>query len=528
MIAEYDVAIGALMPATLQRGDVMEHVLIARDLRGLLNIDSLFDLLDKSHDGFAIVSAGNRYLHINSAGASILGVTGTNIIGTKSPWTRSEVLGRHRTLIVNSVEYEYEVSPILVKDSELFAVQFRDVSLTRLRERQLAAFATASANIALATELSVALNGLAEEVWRTAAMYSCTFLLYGADGKLQQAGTAGEFPRFAGYQEGLSKSQDLGAPLISDEVLRDGKLHIVQGWRKHVLQDTRFRPLHDFIREAEWDTIVVVPLIVRGTVLGVFNGFYLDGLEPDDVDLPFLQGIADHAAIAVDWFRVRSQVEAQAASEERGRLARDLHDSVNQILFSISLQARALEADSHRGITQADLEDGLRELRESSDLAFGAMRGLLAGMRDAAETDGAEALSSEIRRYLAALVVRTGMSIHFSAQASLPELTPKVHDQLLGVVREALNNVGRHAPNSSVEVRLTLEGEDGTDLVLEISDNGAGFDASVEHPGHLGLESMRERMTTVSGTFSIASDNAGTRLRAVVPGSSFNFSKVKP
>jgi signal transduction histidine kinase len=506
----------------------MDDPLIARDARELLEIDSLFDLLDKSHDGFALLDAEGNYLHINSAGTVILRVSDSELMGTRSPWVRSGEPDKHRTLILDSIELEYEVSAITARDSEIFAVQFRDVSVARLRERQLAAFAAASANIALATDLSVALNGLAEEVWRTAAMYSCTFLLYGEDGTLQQAGTAGEFPRFAGYQEGLARSQELGAPLISDEVLREGKLHIVRGWRKRVLRDTRFLPLHDFIREAEWDTIVVVPLIVGDTVLGVFNGFYLDGLEPDEVDLPFLQGIADHAAIAVDWFRMRSRVEAQAASEERGRLARDLHDSVNQILFSISLQSRALEADSKRGISKDDLEDGLRELRESSELAFGAMRGLLAGMRGTTEADGPEALSGEIRRYLAALVVRTGMSIHFSAQPFIPELVPKAHDQLLGVVREALNNVGRHAPNASVEVRLRLEGDEEAELVLEIADNGPGFDATVEHPGHLGLVSMRERMATVGGSFSIASDAEGTRLSAVVPRSSFISGRVTP
>ena len=96
-----------------------------------------------------------------------------------------------------------------------------------------------------------------------------------------------------------------------------------------------------------------------------------------------------------------------------------------------------------------------------------------------------------------------------------PEIPLEAKESLYRVTQEALNNIVKHANASEVDVKLRAE---NGQLILEISDNGIGFDTSQKFPGHLGLQSMNERMAHVGGTFTLESvPNRGTRICVTMP-----------
>jgi signal transduction histidine kinase len=112
---------------------------------------------------------------------------------------------------------------------------------------------------------------------------------------------------------------------------------LVRDFRRFVLDNTLYAPIHHFVREAPWDTLYIVPLISRGRALGTINLYYLPEQEPGEDEKVFLGAVADHTAVAVENVRLFAGVRDKAALEERQRLARELHDSVSQALYGITL-----------------------------------------------------------------------------------------------------------------------------------------------------------------------------------------------
>lgn len=487
-----------------------------------LDLPALLQLVSDSPEGISVIDERGTHLYVNPAGSELLGRSGAELNGTASLWSlpASDATppGQEQVVTLGRRELSGLVTDVRVEGRRVGIVQFRDVTDNRQRERQLHTFAKAAASIAFSVDLSTLLDRLAEEVRQATGMYSCTFLLYDDDGELQQSGTAGEYPRVADYSRRLRECRELEAPLLADESLRIGKPIIAQGWRQRTLADPRFAPIHEFSRDAMWDTIVTVPLVVRERPAGVFNGFYLIDHEPHESDLPFLTAVADQAAVAVDNSQLLAAAERQAALEERHRLARELHDSVSQVLFSLSLQTRALEiALSDRGLgTEEILMGGVHEIRELSQDALVEMRALIFQLRPAALHE--EGLVSSVRKHVSAVAARSGQEITISAPDRDIGLSPVVEEQLFRVVQEALHNVVKHAPDASVHVEIGTTGELDSDLTVEITDTGDGFDPDVAVPGHYGLATMTERVAEAGGELTVISRPAGTVVRAFLPG----------
>jgi signal transduction histidine kinase len=452
------------------------------------------ELFDLAPEGIALVSPTGDTLLLNAAGRELLGSADVSSFGDAG------------TARVGRTEIEYHRTTL---PSGLQAVHFRDVTQVHQRERQLLTFAQTAASIAFSHDLTALLDKLAAAVGEATAMVACTFLLYDDEGHLQQAGTAGEYPSTPDYGKRLRRCRDLGAPLLSDRAVRERRTLIESGWRRRTLADPRFAPLHDISHTEEWDTIVVVPVIFRHRVLGVFNGFYPLDREPRDADLPFLTAIADQAAVAVENSRLLAASERQAALEERHRLARELHDSVSQLLFSLSLRARALEltADSTR------LAEDVHEIVTLSADALVEMRSLIFQLRPAALHD--EGLVSAVRKHAAALAARSDIVIDLELPSEDLLLSEREEEQLFRVAQEALHNVAKHVPGAAVRLTIRI---DGADLILEVHDDGRGFDPDRCEPGHYGLETMAERMHDLGGRLVVSSRSDGTTVRAVLPG----------
>jgi signal transduction histidine kinase len=227
-------------------------------------------------------------------------------------------------------------------------------------------------------------------------------------------------------------------------------------------------------------------------------------------DLARQVGTAAHAVrLSADLQRSRERL-VLAQEEERRRLARELHDSVSQALYGISLGVHTARMQLDRD--PKELAESLDYVLELAEAALIEMRALIFELRpESLETEG---LVTALTKQAAALHARQGIVI----QADLgeePDIPLEVKQDLYRIVQESLHNTVKHARASQVELRLHQTDEMVT---VEVCDNGKGFDATSSFPGHLGLHSMQERVKSLGGELEIESaPGQGARIRANIP-----------
>jgi signal transduction histidine kinase len=207
--------------------------------------------------------------------------------------------------------------------------------------------------------------------------------------------------------------------------------------------------------------------------------------------------------------------EGERAALERHRIARDLHDSVSQTLFSTTLHVRT--AQRALELEQLDATGPVgEELGEIGQLTRGAlaeMRALILELRPGALAE--EGLVAVLAKQASALSAREGLVIEVDGpDADLP-LGPEVEEQLYRLGQEALANVVKHARASSATVRIAATDDIVT---IEVTDDGRGFDPAAVGPEHFGLRSMRGRAADLGGRLELTSaPGGGTVLRVQVP-----------
>jgi signal transduction histidine kinase len=207
-----------------------------------------------------------------------------------------------------------------------------------------------------------------------------------------------------------------------------------------------------------------------------------------------------------------AQAEALAVAEERNRLARDLHDSVTQALYGVTLfaeaAARSLAADEiDRAVSQ------LRELQETARQALQEMRLLLFELRSPVLEQ--EGLAAALQARLAAVEGRVGLATSLTVEGD-GRLPPTVEVELDRITQVALNNALKHAHAHRITVHLH---QDERSVALEITDDGVGFDPGAARTGGgLGLRGMAERAARIGGRLAVESrPGEGTRVAVEVP-----------
>jgi signal transduction histidine kinase len=207
--------------------------------------------------------------------------------------------------------------------------------------------------------------------------------------------------------------------------------------------------------------------------------------------------------------------EGERATLERQRIARDLHDSVSQSLFSTTLHVRTAQ----RALDLEELDPTGpvgKELSEIGQLTRGAlaeMRALIFELRPGALAE--EGLAAALTKQASALSAREGLVIEVDAPGERLPLGPEVEEQLYRLGQEALANVVKHARASSATVRIAAK--DDT-VSMEVSDDGRGFDPAAVGREHFGLRSMRGRVADLGGRLEVTSAlGHGTVLRVEVP-----------
>lgn len=260
-----------------------------------------------------------------------------------------------------------------------------------------------------------------------------------------------------------------------------------------------------------------VPVIVRGTLYG---NLYLTekrrGSEFTEMDETAVVTLAAQAGVAIENARLFEEAQEKLAWEERNRLARELHDSVSQALFSMTLQVRALQlALDKREEDKPLLAERVGRLSELTQGALAEMKSLIFELRPEALRE--EGLVNAIEKHAEGLAAREELRVELDLSAPPWPLPPDFEEQVFRIAQEALSNVAKHAAAEKVVVRLAVD-DAAEELMLEVFDDGIGFDPTVRQPGHLGLGTMRERAERLGGRISIdTKQKKGTTVRVVVP-----------
>lgn len=273
-----------------------------------------------------------------------------------------------------------------------------------------------------------------------------------------------------------------------------------------------FPPHHPPMR-----SLLAVPVIAQRRVLGNLYLTEKQGApEFDAADEETLQRFATQAALAIESARLHRRLQALAVTEERERIAREMHDSLAQVLGYVNTKAQAAQALVLKGDTE-QAADQIGQLAEAARAAYADVRESILGLRTS--LSGQRGFLAALTDYLDHWQEQSGIAVELVAPAGHQlGLTPNAEVQLLRIVQEALTNVRKHAGAKQATIRLEVAGDR---LVVAIEDDGAGFPAETPpRPGgpRFGLTTMRERAEAIGGTFTIESTaGQGTRVTVRVP-----------
>lgn len=260
----------------------------------------------------------------------------------------------------------------------------------------------------------------------------------------------------------------------------------------------------------DFRTVICVPLLVEDAVFGGLVLYYGEERTFSPEEISLARTLANQASLAIANNVLKGQAQESAVTDERNRLARDLHDAVTQTLFSTNLIAEVIPK-----IWKKDPELAQQQLEELQQLtrgALGEMRTLLMELRPSAFEDADPA---ELFKHLAnAFSGRTGVPVDFEITTDPDCLLPvEVKNVYYRVAQEGLNNIFKHAEASRVWFRFNCT---AGEIVLTISDDGLGFSREDVPAGHLGLEIMAERAESIGADLTLVSNpGEGTTLRVV-------------
>jgi signal transduction histidine kinase len=255
-----------------------------------------------------------------------------------------------------------------------------------------------------------------------------------------------------------------------------------------------------------------VPVVSKGRVIAAF--YLTDKLGADefnDEDQQIIEMLAAHAAIAIENARLFERSRELSVVEERNRVARELHDSVSQTLFSISLVADAAATLIDRDPAQAKAKvEGLRDMARA---AMEEMRSLIFELRPA-ELD-ADGLAPTLRKHIEVLRRVYQIPIEFR-EKDWVRPAAGIERGIYRIAQEALSNALKHSQAHKIDVELRVD--DGR-VSLVIEDNGKGFDPADGQirSTKLGITSMEERAHALGGELRIDSGGGGTRIELEAP-----------
>ncbi|KAA3659507.1 MAG: response regulator [Chloroflexi bacterium] len=369
----------------------------------------------------------------------------------------------------------------------------------RTRELEVLYRVTAVASESL--DLEISLRRSLEQI--LAAMHSSTGVIHLLNKKEQTLNLIVHQGVQAKVLEQIS-SLSAASPLAA-QIMASGQPTIVPG-----LSHIPFLPPAPSADQRQ--TYIGMPLSSRGQQVGLMSFVREKELaHPSAEELALLNSVAEQIGLVVERAWLQQQAEQTAVMEERARLARDLHDSVTQLLYSATLIAEAgresINSDNYERAHTCVIELG-----DISQQALKEMRLLIYELHPPKlERDG---LLAALQERLDSVEGRTKIATQLLVD-DLPELPIKMQETLYFIALEALNNTLKHAQAKSVALHIKVNNHD-QQLCLHVTDDGVGFDpGNTAGKGGLGLKSMQARADKLGGTLTILSElGRGTAVKA--------------
>jgi two-component system, NarL family, sensor kinase len=251
------------------------------------------------------------------------------------------------------------------------------------------------------------------------------------------------------------------------------------------------------------------PILANHAIWGVLSVYRIqDSFTSEDIHL--LANIARQIGIGIETNLLRQQLKQAAVLSERQRVAHELHDSVNQLLYSLALSAQASLNYINTNRIEA-LKQSLQSITDTAQQALQEMRLMIYNLRPMSiESDD---LVEALRQRLDFVEKRAGIQVQFDVRE--PVIIPdNIKDAYYHIAQEALNNVLKYAMAKRVIIRLAVEDSIAT---MEIIDDGIGFDKNRVRKG-IGLDSMQARTEALGGIMEISSRyKQGTHITVSIP-----------
>lgn len=312
----------------------------------------------------------------------------------------------------------------------------------------------------------------------------------------------------ATHGEGMERYVGMELPIednLTGLVLKTGQPHV----SRRPKEDPRLN--QDLVRSGHWQDVIEAPIRTKQRTLGVLVVASATPSRFDEQHMRLLTLLANQAGRLIESAELHAKARDVAVLEERNRLARELHDSVTQVLFGLTLNL-----ESASGLLAKNPEKAARLVTRSQEMAAEAlaeMRSLIFELRPAAlqEKGLAMALTNHINLFRRRHGIDVSLTLHGDER-----LSPDIEFALYRIAQEALYNVAKHAKASHVKVSLEVRPDE---VSLEVVDDGIGFDLSAGAKGQsFGMIGMKERMSEVGGSLTVeTASGQGTCVRARIP-----------
>lgn len=378
--------------------------------------------------------------------------------------------------------------PLTEEDEELFQILLVElaaaIETARARAQELISLYEINETLHQRLGFQQLMARILEQVLEAANAEAASLFLRHSNGAIRPAASVGQW-------------HTLGCPTL------------VEGLAAGMLREGQTEPVIANFASATHESISVLcaPMLTSAGVLGIIA---LGSRRPESAlrrRLRLVSAIAGHAALLAQNAQLYARLEHEAILNERGRLAREMHDGLAQTLGYLKMRSGQIARWVDAGQTQRAAE-ALREFTEAANNAYLDLRATLDGLRFPL-TDGAS-LGACLRKCASDFENQTGLTVELNVQAE-PVLTVPTQAHLLRLVQESLTNIRKHARASQVQLALAQAEQR---LHLTITDNGQGFDPNADPPDtQHGLRLMRERAALLGAQLHITSaPQHGTRI----------------
>jgi signal transduction histidine kinase len=496
-----------------------------------LGLSAISQILAQTEDGVTVVDADCQWVYANPAACLILNRPLAQLRGQQvrsgdasgvHPLVMADLTDRTtpspstfsgRLMAPDAIEHEivYLTCAVDIAGSPYSVAIFRDVAGPNAAGRAAAAMAQTAAQLVSNAPTTDVLNGIAQQAVEHTRARAAGFFVIGEDHVLSVRG---------GYGSACSHSDpdttqlaviaDVAGEAVVTEMTAGsivlggppGKAVVLPDARSTWEASPTLRQVALTVLDDDWHGAICVPLAWESKVIGVLGVYLPAGMDgPTEMELAFCTALADQAAIAIANARLTAQARYTAALGERSRLARDLHDSASQALFSMTMHARAAELTMQKAGMDPATPLG-RSIAQLSEIARGSlaqMRALIFELRPEALTE--EGLVGALRKTGAAVAAREHLLITVEGPEQPLGLPESVQEDLYRIACEALSNVVDHGSPTRADVLVALEGEL---IQLTVHDDGAGYDTPDPDPERSGVLNMTQRAGRIGGQLTIA------------------------